>query len=270
MTGYGFFRTLQMFAAFALIIAGGLFVCVWFICSEISTEKEFRQRYGPEWRTQYENLHGSLAEARAKSVMCGVGFAALSGITTWLWRRLRGSRAGAVPRRRHRYSHKSHLERIIVYRRSALLGIYFGLPGLFLGALFAIFRWGIFRDHANEVVLGMFVFLGGYAGIIVGCAYWLKAKKWNEALVMIGLLPLAIECGVVFIPFVRLLLFADPLLLFVGMFMMSLILIVVVFALPDKSGVGRSMRHRHRSHSSHHFQDTDSVLSGEPDDRRAD
>jgi hypothetical protein len=266
MTGYGFFRVLQMFAGFAFMICGGLVACVWFICSEISTESDFRHRYGPEWRREYESVHGSLSEARAKSVMCGVGFIAISGVTAWLWRTLRGGPSGTVSRRRHRHSHKSPLERIMIYRRNALLGIYFGLPGIFLGALFVIFRWGIFRDHANEVVLGMFVFLGGYAGIIVGCAYWLKAKKWNEALVIIGLLPL----GIVFIPFVRLLLFAEPLLLPVGMFMMSLILIVVVFALPDKSGVGRSMRHRHRSHSSRHFQETDSVLSGGPDDRRAD
>jgi hypothetical protein len=264
MTGYGFFRMLQVLAGVALLIFGGLGICIWFICSQISTEKEFRQRYGAEWRAEYENVHGSLAEARTKCVMCGVGFVALSGITTWLWRSLRGNRSATASPRRHRYSHKSHLERIIIYRRNALLGIYFGLPGIFLGALLVIFRWGIFRDHANEVVLGMFVFLGGYAGIIGGCAYWLKAKEWNEALVIIGLLPLAI----LFVPFVRLLLFADLLLLPVGMFMMSLILIVVVFALPDKSGVGRGMRHRHRSRSSRHFDDTDPVLSGRHDDGR--
>jgi len=154
----------------------------------------------------------------------------------------------------------------MIYRRNALLGIYFGLPGIFLGALFVIFRWGIFSDHANEVVLGMFVFLAGYAGIIAGCGYWLKAKEWNEAVVIIGLLPL----GILFIPFVRLLLFADPLLLPVGMFMMALILIVVVFALPDKSGVGRSMRHRHRSRSSRRLWHPDSVLSGSQDDERTD
>ena len=264
MTGYGFFRMLQVLAGVALLIFGGLGICIWFICSQISTEKEFRQRYGAEWRAEYENVHGSLAEARTKCVMCGVGFVALSGITTWLWRSLRGNRSATASPRRHRYSHKSHLERIIIYRRNALLGIYFGLPGIFLGALFVIFRWGIFQDHANEVVLGMFVFLGGYAGIIGGCAYWLKAKEWNEALVIIGLLPLAI----LFVPFVRLLLFADLLLLPVGMFMMSLILIVVVFALPDKSGVGRGTRHRHRSRSSRHFDDTDPVLSGRHDDGR--
>jgi H+/Cl- antiporter ClcA len=135
--------------------------------------------------------------------MCGVGFVAISSVAAWLWRSLRGSRSGAVTRRTHRHSRKSHLERIIIYRRNALLGIYFGLPGIFLGALFVIFRWGIFLDHSNEVVLGMFVFLAGYAGIIAGCAYWLKAKEWNEALVIIGLLPLEI----LFVHFVRLVLF---------------------------------------------------------------
>jgi hypothetical protein len=150
-------------------------------------------------------------------------------------------------RRKRRRSHMSHLEQIIVFRRNALLGIYFGVPGIFLGALFVIFRWGIFLDHSNEVILGMFVFLLGYVGIITGCAYWLKAKQWNEALVIIGLLPF----GILFVPFVRLLLFAEPLLLPIGMFMMSLILIVVTFTLPDKSGVSRSMNHRrHRSRRS--------------------
>jgi len=266
MTGYGFFRTLQMFAGLALMISAGLVVCVWCICSEVSTEREFKDRYGAGWRTEYESLHGSLSEARAKSVMSGVGLIAVSGVTAWLWRILRGNSSTGINRGRHRHSHKSHLERIMIYRRNALLGIYFGLPGIFLGALFVIFLWVIFRDHTNEVVLGMFVFLGGYAGIIVGCAYWLKAKEWNEALVIIGLLPL----GILFIPFVRLLLFAEPLLLPVGMFMMALILIVVVFALPDKSGVGRSMRHRHRSRSSRRLWHPDSVLSGSQDDERTD
>jgi hypothetical protein len=184
---------------------------------------------------------------------------------------LRGSRSAGASRKRFRHSRKSHLERIVIYRRNALLGIYFGLPGIFLGALFVIFRWGIFSDHANEVVLGMFVFLAGYAGIIVGCAYWLKAKEWNEALVIIGLLPLGIfSSGILVFRFVRLLVFAEPLLLPVGMFMMALILIVVVFALPDKSGVGRPMRHRHRSRSSRRSGQADSVLSGSQDDGRAD
>jgi hypothetical protein len=243
MTGYGFLRAVQMLGGIGLLVFAGLVVCIWCICSEVSTENDFRRRYGAEWRMEYEKTYGSLAEARAKSVASGVGLLAISGVTTWLWRILRrGGRAEANHGRHHR-RRKSHLEQIMIYRRNALMGVYFGLPGIFLGALLVIFRCGVFLDHANEIVLGMFVFLGGYAAIIAGCAYWLKAKKWSEALVVIGLMPLAI----LFIPFVRLILIAEPALLPVGMFMMSLILIVVVFALPDKSGVGRPRKSRTRA-----------------------
>jgi hypothetical protein len=250
MTGYGFARALQMFVGLALFICVGLTACIWCICSEYSTENEFRRRYGAEWRTQYENIHGSLAEARAKSAVSGVGLIAIASVTAWLWRILRRSRNCERKDHRehgHRRSRHSSLERIIIYRRNALLGIYFGLPGMLLGALLVIFRWGFFRDHSNEVVLGMFVFLAGYAGIITGCGYWLKAKQWNEAIVLIGLIPLVIPAVTLFIPFVRLILIAELALLPIGLFMMSLILIVVVFALPDKSRIGRHQEHRRRA-----------------------
>jgi hypothetical protein len=45
----------------------------------------------------------------------------------------------------------------------------------------------------------MFAFLAGYSGVIAGCSYWLKAKQCNEAIVVIGLMPLAL----LFIPFQR-------------------------------------------------------------------
>jgi hypothetical protein len=141
-----------------------------------------------------------------------------------------------VPRRKpHRHRFGSHLERIMYYRRNAILGIYFGLAGIALGVLLVIFRMGLFVDHSNEVVLGMFTFLGGYSAVLAGCWWWLRAKALNEALVFIGLMPLAI----LFIPFVRLIFVASPALLPMGMVMMPLILIVVVFVLPDQSGVSR-------------------------------
>jgi hypothetical protein len=144
--------------------------------------------------------------------------------------------AAPVPRRkRHRHRFGSHLERIMYYRRNAILGIYFGLAGIALGVLLVLFRMGLFVDHSNEVVLGMFTFLGGYSAVLVGCWWWLRAKALNEALVFIGLMPLAI----LFIPFVRLIFVASPALLPMGMVMMPLILIVVVFVLPDQSGVSR-------------------------------
>jgi hypothetical protein len=139
---------------------------------------------------------------------------------------------GARPRRKgHSHRYGSNLERIIRCRRNALLGICFGLGGIALGVCLVIFYCGIFLQHANEVVLGIFVFLCGYCAVLAGCWWWLKAKEWNEAIVFIGLMPLAILC----IPFVRLILLAAPAILPVGMVMMPLILIVVVWVLPDKS-----------------------------------
>lgn len=135
-------------------------------------------------------------------------------------------------KRRHR-EYGSRLEQLIHFRRNALLGIYFGLAGIAFGIFLVIFRAGLFSDHANEVVLGMFVFLGGYSAVIAGCWWWLKAKSLNEALISIGLMPLIL----LFIRYVRLLLLAEPTIIAVGMVMMPLILIVVVLVLPDRSGL---------------------------------
>jgi hypothetical protein len=128
--------------------------------------------------------------------------------------------------------HGSKNERIVIYRRNALVGIVFGVGGIMVGVLLVLFRFGIFADHDNEAALGMFVFLFGYGGVITGCWWWLKAKDWVDAIVFIGLLPI----GILFIPYVRLVFLAIPGLMPVSMVMMPLILIVVVAVLPDKSG----------------------------------
>ena len=64
---------------------------------------------------------------------------------------------------------------------------------------FVLVDFGLFSEHADEVVLGVFVFLGGYAGVIAGCSSWAKAKGWNDAIVFIGLIPVCI----LVLPFVR-------------------------------------------------------------------
>ena len=142
----------------------------------------------------------------------------------------------ARPRRKRRgREFHSELERIIYYRRNALVGVYFGLAAIGAGVLLVIFRWGIFLDHGYEMLLGMVVFLFGYSAVIGGCWAWLKSKAQNEGLVFIALMPLTI----LFVPFVRLILFSAPELLAVGMIMMSLALVVVVLVLPDKSEASR-------------------------------
>ncbi len=137
--------------------------------------------------------------------------------------------------RNHHHRHISQLERVIRCRRNAVVGIAFGLAGSSFGVCLVLFPSLIFADHANEVVLGILVFLCGYAATLTGCGYWAKAKGWSEAIVLIGLMPLA----VFFIPFVRLLVLAAPGLLSASMVMMPLVLVVVVMVLPDKSGVSR-------------------------------
>jgi len=146
--------------------------------------------------------------------------------------------------KRHRH-HGSKIERIVLCRRNAVVGIFFGLCGIAAGVFLVMFRIGIFQAHSNEVILGMFVFLIGYAGVITGCWWWLKAKHWIDAIVFIGLMPL----GVLFIPYVRLVFVTVPTLLPVSMVFMPLVLLVVVFVLPDKSGwVGRKRWRIQRDH----------------------
>jgi hypothetical protein len=120
-------------------------------------------------------------------------------------------------------------------RRNALVALYFGMPVMFLGVAFCLFRWGLFAQHSTEVALGMFVLMAGYAVIMAGCRWWLLAKGWNEAVMLIGLLPVVSPL----IPFLRLWIVREPIFLWGGMVMMSLVLMVVIFTLPDRSGLSR-------------------------------
>jgi hypothetical protein len=130
---------------------------------------------------------------------------------------------------------RSRLERHVRYRRNAIVALYFGVPMILASLALYLFRWGIFEDHSKEVALGMFVLMAGYATVIVGCGWWLKAKGWDEAVLLIGLLPVV---GFI-IPFLRRLLAREPILMWAGMIFMPAILIVVVFTLPDRSGFSR-------------------------------
>jgi len=239
MAGYGFLRSLKMIFFLGLFVLVGLLICGFSIYHQFLRESNYRGRFGAGWRAEYERDFGSLTIAHVKVAVTAVGMVTICGLLTWLYKILRspshstsrhGTRAKSGTRR-----FRSRLDRINWCRRNAVLGIYFGLIGIISGAFLAIFRLGIFPDRGDEVVLGMFVFIGGYLGVITGCWYWFKAKEWNEAIVFIGLMPLAI----LFIPFVRLILLAAPAILPAGMVMMPLILIVVVFVLPDKSGASR-------------------------------
>jgi len=235
MTGYGFFRSIRFLIGLGCIaiIALLLYVCLIFgLCHEIFREISLHHQYGVDWTVQYEQTYGPLSRAHQNM---GIALFGITGLTiAWilLVRGLKNAGRG-TPRKRKR--DESRIERHVRYKRNALLGVYFGVPGILLSVLLTIFRWGIFAEHSNEVVLAIFVFLGAYCAVMSGCYWWAKAKGWNEAVVSIGFGPLFIF----FIPFVRVLVFKVPGLLVAAMVMAPFILVVVMAVLPDKSGHSR-------------------------------
>jgi hypothetical protein len=236
MNSYGFFSALRFLGFVICIVIGAVTGFVWFIWTEVSTLIHYKQRYGVEWKAQYEEFIAPLSGVYTRISLAAFGIVAVIGLAIWLFKVLRTNpgqaRTGGKHSRKH---HSSPIERKVRYKRNALLGVYFGLAGVLASVALTVIDWGLFRDHDDEMSLAIFVFMGGYAGVIVGCGYWLKAKRWNEALVCIGFLPLII----LFIPFVRLIFVASPYVLPVVMVMMPLILVAVVIALPDQSTSSR-------------------------------
>ncbi len=236
MNGYGFFASLRFLGFLGTVFLGSVILFSVFIYNQISTELRFRHTYGENWKAQYEEVHEPLAHTHAKIGAAAGGIISECVLMVWLLRQMQpgahASRPSSGRSGGRRRRHGSPLERAASNRKNAILGIYFGVAAILVGVLLVIFRMGIFRDHANESVLGIFVFLLGYVGAITGCSYWLKAKGQSEGIVFIALMPLAILA----IPFVRLIFLAAPGLLALGMVMMPIILIVVVAVLPDRTG----------------------------------
>jgi hypothetical protein len=235
MSGYTFIRSLYAIVALGMMAVLSVLMFAVFGINTIVTEVSYRNRFGADWQGEFENDIGPVAEQRLKGAACLVGAAAIVWIVIWLYRTLRRPRAQSRPRRqKHRDCRESPTERIVRYRKKALVGVYFGVIGILAGVVLSLFRVGIFEDHANEVVLGIFIFAAGFCGVMAGCSAWLKAKGWNEAIAFIGVMPLA----VLFVPFVRIIVLASGILP-VAMVMMPIILVVVVLVLPDKSGLSR-------------------------------
>jgi len=236
MTGYGFFRSIRFLIGLGCIafVAGLLYVTLILgLCTEIFREISFKHQYGTEWKVHYEQTQGrAVSKAHADLGIAVFGIAGMTASGILLVRGLKNGGRGTP--RKHKPD-ESRIERRVRYKRNALLGVYFGVPGILVSVLLVFFRMGIFVDHSNEVILAVFIFIGSYCAVVSGCYWWLKLKKWTEAVLIIAFMPLIIF----FIPFVRLLVFKVIGLLVGAMVMMPLILVVVVAALPDKSGHSR-------------------------------
>jgi hypothetical protein len=232
------YASLRLIFVLLGIILAGMIVCGMTIYEEVSRESSYRSRYGTEWRTNFESDYGPVSKSHTRIALSSFGMVAIGSLTVWLFRLVapgNSSRRTSRQPKRTKPRYASSRERTVRARRNGILGVYFGAFAVLVSLALVLFRLGIFARHDDEVVLGVFVFMVGYVTVLTGCWWWLKAKEWNEAVVFIGVAPLAIF----FIPFVRLALLAVPQLLLLGMVMMPAILIVVVLVLPDKSGASR-------------------------------
>jgi hypothetical protein len=236
MSGRRFFRRIRKLLVPVLVALASLAACLVVPYLELAREFAYRDLYGSAWKGEYEKHFGSLTDARIRAVLIDLGIIAILSILIVLVVHLRKkpyqSRGREQPRRQMQ---GSTIEKIVRCHRNALLGIYLGAGGLMAGALLVIFQWDIFADRANEVVLGIVVFLFGYSGVVGGCWWWLRAKAWTEAVVFIAFMPLA----VFFVPYVRLIFLAMPAIVMLATAMIPLALVAVVFALPDRSGMNR-------------------------------
>ena len=195
VTAHQFFSSLMLVSGLGLGILASLIGFARFVWWQRATEAEYRSIYGANWRGEYEQAYEPLATAHTKLALSAAGFVVVSVLAVWLWKLLRRRKhSGHSSDEDHRSRSTpsgSPLERATAYRKKAIPRIYFGVIGILLGVFLVIFRTGICQDHTNEIVLGIFVFLAGYAGVIAGCSSWLKAKQCNEAIILIGLMPLA-------------------------------------------------------------------------------
>jgi hypothetical protein len=244
MSGRRFFRLLRRWLGRGLLALLGLAACGVVPYLELSREFAYRDLYGGAWKGEYENHFGSLLDVRIRAVLIDLGIIAILSILIVLVLHLCKKPYESRSRDKHRRQMQgSSIERIMRWHRYALLGICLGLVCIIAGTLLVVFRWNIFADHAKEVVLGIVLFLAGYSGVVGGCWFWLKAKAWMETVAFIAFLPLA----VFFVPYVRLMFTATPAAVMLATATLPLVLVAVVLALPDKSGVNRHQTPRNWS-----------------------
>ncbi len=219
-----------------LVVLAGLVACSIVPYIELAREFAYRDRYGGAWKGEYEMRHGSLTDDRIRAVLIDLGIMAILTIlvvlVVYLRKKPYESGSSAKPRRQMQ---GSSIERVVRAHRNGLWGIFLGISAMMAGTLLVVFPWGISADHAREVVLGIVVFLAGYSGMVGGCWWWLRAKAWTEAMAFIAFMPLAAFV----VPYSRQIFEVMPATVMLATAMIPLALVVVVLALPDKSGVDR-------------------------------
>ncbi len=117
-----------------------------------------------------------------------------------------------------------------------------GVAGVLVALALTYVRLGFFAHAENARIIAIFVFIAGYATIVCGCWWWLQAKKWDDAILLIGLSPLLplLLHGFLFRAARDIYIIGG----FLPMMMavMSAVMLGVVAVLPDKSGLPRRKR----------------------------
>jgi hypothetical protein len=236
MSGRRFFRKIRKLLGPGLLVLVALAACLVAPYLELMRELPYRDLYGGGWKDQYERHFGSLTDARIRVAVIVLGIVSVLAIlivlVMYLRRKPYESRGRGNSRRPMQ---GSTIEKIVRWHRNALLGMYLGAGGMMAGILLVVFQWNIFTDHADEVALGIVMFLFGYCGVIAGCRWWLRAKAWAEAGVFIAFLPLA----AFLVPYARVIFESMPAIVMLATAVVPLLLVAVVFALPDRSGTNR-------------------------------
>jgi hypothetical protein len=193
---------------------------------------------------------GHLARAKGYSytiLLWGI-FCLISHPIVWLilWLILpdKNSDSYRSSRRQKLRRDESPIARVIRFRRNALIFNSIGIIGIVLAVFVGLVPFGLFEEQDNAQALAVLMFIPAYCSVLYGCWFWVKAKNWHEAVIFIGLMPLA----PMFIRFVRILYFHFLLqLLPILMIFAPIILISVIAALPDKSGIPKRKRRDHDS-----------------------
>ncbi len=244
---YRFVRSIQVVVSLGLLLLIAYVLLGGILYGEVKKEVDYRSKYGEAWEASYERDIGSVAQSRFRVGMCAGCLLLMTSGLVWLYRQVPDAnllRRSSQRQPTERSPARSDRDRA---NRYAFGGVATGVCGICLGILIASFPssfgLGASLDRDTPIVIGGCVFFVGYCAVITGCYWWLKAKAWNEVLVVVGLFPLLLLC----VPFVRLALLAVPQVLIVGMVMMPLILITVIAVLPDRSGFSKRRRRGHRN-----------------------
>jgi hypothetical protein len=239
---YRFVRSIHIVISLAIFLLAAYVTLGGILYNELRKEIGYRSKYGEGWKAPFERDYGPVARSRFRVGISSCCLLLMTSGLVWLYRQVPDVdrlRRSSGRRQTEPSPIRSDRDRS---KRYAFLGVASGVCGIGFGiwiALFPLsFGLGASADREAPIILGGWVLFGGYSAVIAGCYWWLKAKGWNEVLVVVGLLPLILLC----IPFVRVALLAIPQILIIGMIMMPLILITVIMVLPDRSGFSKRRR----------------------------